>query len=80
MGVPTTLELVEKMKERVRRQVILSGRGSLLRGLDGALEKALERIGGGKVGRVDDPVFAGAAGGLALAADSDESDWEKLST
>jgi rod shape-determining protein MreB len=67
-------------QERVRRHVILSGRGALLRGLDKALEKALERIGGGQVGRVDDPVFAGAVGGLALATDSDESDWEKLST
>ncbi|QQR75769.1 MAG: rod shape-determining protein [Holophagales bacterium] len=78
------IDLVSRVEpeyqERVRRRVILSGRGALLRGLDRALEKGLDRIGGGKVGRVDDPVFAGAAGGLAIATDSDESDWEKLST
>ena len=41
--------------------------------------KTLVEVGGGKVTIVDDPVFAGANGGLAIALDADESDWEKLS-
>ncbi len=65
-------------QEKVRQNVILSGRGSKIRGLTTALEKALADLGGGKVRMVDDPVFAGATGGLAIALDADESDWEKL--
>lgn len=66
-------------QERVRRNVILSGRGSRIRGLAGALEKSLAEVGGGKVTIVEDPVFAGSNGGLAIALDADEADWEKLS-
>ena len=66
-------------QERVRKNVILSGRGSRIRGLAGAIEKTLDELGGGKVTLVDDPVFAGAQGGLAIAQDADESDWERLS-
>jgi rod shape-determining protein MreB len=66
-------------QEKVRKNVIMSGRGSRIRGLAGALEKTLEDLGGGKVTLVDDPVFAGAQGGLAIAQDADESDWERLS-
>lgn len=66
-------------QERVRKNVILSGRGSRIRGLSAALEKCLAEVGGGKVTIVDDPVFAGSNGGLAIALDADEADWEKLS-
>lgn len=66
-------------QDRVRKNVILSGRGSRIRGLAGALEATLAEVGGGKVTIVDDPVFAGSNGGLAIALDADESDWEKLS-
>lgn len=65
-------------QEKVRQNVILSGRGSKIRGLTTALERTLVELGGGKVRMVEDPVFAGAAGGLAIALDADESDWEKL--
>jgi rod shape-determining protein MreB len=67
-------------QERVRQNVIMSGRGSRIRNLAGALEKALADLGGGKVTLVDDPVFAGSNGGLAIALDADESDWERLSS
>lgn len=66
-------------QEKVRQNVILSGRGAGLRGLDAALEKVLADLGGGKVRRVEDPVFAGAVGGLAIAQDADDADWEKVS-
>jgi len=65
-------------QETVRQNVVLSGRGSKIRGLAEALEKALAELGGGKVRSVEDPVFAGANGGLAIALDADESDWEKV--
>ncbi len=66
-------------QDRVRKNVILSGRGSRIRGLGAALEKTLAEVGGGKVTIVEDPVFAGSNGGLAIALDADESDWERLS-
>lgn len=65
-------------QEKVRQNVILSGRGARIRGLSVALEKALADLGGGSVRMVDDPVFAGAAGGVAIALDAEESDWEKI--
>jgi len=80
----TLLDLVSSVEpefqDKVRQNVILSGRGSLIRGLDQALTKAMAEIGGGRVTTVEDPVFAGAVGGLAIAQDSPESDWEKLAT
>jgi rod shape-determining protein MreB len=66
-------------QEKVRKNVHLAGRGAKIRGLATQLEKALDELGGGKVSMVADPVFAGANGGLAIALDADESDWEKLS-
>jgi rod shape-determining protein MreB len=67
-------------QDRVRQNVFLSGRGAKIRGLAGELEKALVDLGGGKVSMVEDPVFAGALGGLAIALDADEGDWEKVAT
>ncbi len=67
-------------QERVRKSVILSGRGAKIRGLTAELEKALSQLGGGKVSMVEDPVFAGATGGLSIALDADEADWEKVAT
>jgi rod shape-determining protein MreB len=66
-------------QEKVRQNVILSGRGAKIRGLAGELEKSLADLGGGTVRMVDDPVFAGALGSLAIAQDADDGDWEKVS-
>ena len=63
----------------VVRLMDLTWRGGLIRGLSEALEKALEQVGGGKVRYMEDPVFIGSDGGLALAIDAPEGDWEKLS-
>ncbi|HEV2721668.1 MAG TPA: rod shape-determining protein [Thermoanaerobaculia bacterium] len=81
--IETMLDLLSKVEpefqDRVRNNVILSGGGGLTRGLAGALEAALEQVGGGKVTYMADPVFIGSDGGLALALDAPEGDWEKLS-
>jgi rod shape-determining protein MreB len=81
--VETMLDLLARVEpefqERVRNNIILSGGGGLIHGLDQALEKALQQVGGGKVRAMEDPVFIGSDGGLALANDAPESDWEKLS-
>jgi rod shape-determining protein MreB and related proteins len=81
--VETMLDLLARVEpefqERVRNNIILSGGGGLIRGLAPALETALQAVGGGSVRYMDDPVFIGSDGGLALAQDAPEGDWEKLS-
>lgn len=65
-------------QERVRNNVVLAGGGSQIPGLAEALARTLADVGGGKVRAVEDPLFAGANGGLALALDASEADWEQL--
>jgi rod shape-determining protein MreB len=78
----TMLDLLARVEpefqEKVRNNIILSGGGGLIRGLPEALEDALRQVGGGKVRYMKDPVFIGSDGGLALAIDAPEGDWEKL--
>jgi rod shape-determining protein MreB len=79
----TMLDLLSKVEpeyqEKVQRNIVLAGGGSQLPGLAAALEKSLAELGGGRVRAVDDPVFAGSNGGLAIALDAPEGDWEPLS-
>ena len=79
----TMLDLLSKVEpeyqEKVQRNIVLAGGGSQLSGLAAALEKLLAELGGGRVRVVDDPVFAGSNGGLAIALDAPEGDWEPLS-
>lgn len=81
--IETMLDLLARVEpefqERVRANIILSGGGGLIRGLPEALETALKSVGGGKVRYMEDPVFIGSDGGLALALDAPDGDWEKLS-
>ena len=81
--IETMLDLLSRVEpefqERVRSNIILSGGGGLIRGLPQALEAALKQVGGGRVKYMEDPVFVGSDGGLALAIDAPETDWEKLS-
>lgn len=78
----TMLDLVSRVEpeyqEDVRKNVILAGGGSQISGLAEALEGVLDELGGGRVRAVDDPVFAGSNGGLAIALDAPETDWESL--
>ena len=79
----TMLDLISRVEpeyqERVRKNVLLAGGGSQIRGLAGMLERALADVGGGKVRPIDDPVYAGANGGLSIALDAPAEDWEQLS-
>ncbi len=81
--IETMLDLLARVEpefqERVRNNIILSGGGGLIHGLSEALSAALQNVGGGSVRYMEDPVFIGSDGGLALAQDAPEGDWEKLS-
>jgi rod shape-determining protein MreB len=79
----TMLDLIARVEpeyqERVRNNVVLAGGGSLIPGLAQHFEMALTEVGGGKVRAVDDPIFAGSNGSLAIALEASEADWEQLS-
>ena len=66
-------------QDKVRNNVILAGGTSLIAGLTDAIQKSLIELGGGRATVVKDPVFAGSDGGLAIARDASNADWEKLS-
>lgn len=80
--IETMLDLLSRVEpefqERVRNNIILSGGGGLIRNLSKSLEDSLSQVGGGKVKYMEDPVFIGSDGGLALAIDAPDGDWEKL--
>jgi rod shape-determining protein MreB and related proteins len=80
--VESMLDLLSRVEpdyqERVRNNIILSGGTGLIRGLGPRLEQELAAVGGGKVRVVKDPVFVGSDGGLAIALDAPDADWEKL--
>ncbi len=78
----TMLDLISRVEpeyqESVRSNVILSGGSGLIRGFGMALQESLREIGGGRVRVVADPLHVGSDGGLALALDAPDSEWEKL--
>lgn len=66
------------LQEHIRNNIILSGGGGLMRGLNQKIEDGLDRVGGGKVTVVEEPMFAGANGALQLAIDMPREYWQQL--
>jgi rod shape-determining protein MreB len=62
----------------LRQNVLLAGGGSQIIGLDRAIEAKLNELGGGKVTRVQEPIYAGANGALALAQDMPAEYWQEI--
>ncbi|MDA0372687.1 MAG: MamK family actin-like protein [Planctomycetota bacterium] len=68
-----------EFQHRLRNRVLLAGGGSMIKGLDTAIEEAMNRdLGGGKVIRVEEPIYGGANGALKIAHDMPEEYWEQL--
>ncbi len=67
-----------EFQERLRNNVLLAGGGSRIHGLDRAIEEALVPFGGGRVRKVQEPVYAGANGALKIAYDMPVEAWEQL--
>ncbi len=68
-----------EFQHKLRDRVLLAGGGSLIRGLDTAIEDALKRdLGGGKVIRIEEPIYGGANGALKIAHDMPADFWEQL--
>src|SRR5690606_41729692 len=68
-----------EFQHRLRNRVLLAGGGSTIKGLDTAIESAMKRdLGGGKVVRVEEPIYGGSNGALKIAHDMPEEFWEQL--
>ena len=68
-----------EFQDRLKNRVLLAGGGSQIKALDVAIELEMQRIlGGGKVMRIEEPMFGGANGALKIAHDMPEDFWEKL--
>jgi rod shape-determining protein MreB len=68
-----------EFQHRLRNRVLLAGGGSAIRGLDTAIEQAMaEHLGGGKVVRIEEPIYGGSNGALKIAHDMPADYWEKL--
>ena len=80
--VENTMELIARFDPEyqgiVRENILLCGGGSQIHGLAKAIEEALQEDGPCSVTVVEDPIFAGADGALALAQDMPEKYWQDL--
>jgi len=80
--VESTVELIAKFdpeyQDIIRKNIILAGGGSQIKGLAEHLEDVLDEYGPSKVSVVEDPLFSGADGALALAQDMPEDYWTEL--
>ena len=78
--IETTAELISRFdpeyQDAVRRNIILAGGGSQIRGLARYIEREIGHYGPCKVKTVDDPLYSGAHGCLVLAKEMPTEYWE----
>jgi len=68
-----------EFQERLKNRALLAGGGSQIKALDLAIEQEMHKIlGGGKVIRIEEPMYGGANGALKIAHDMPPEYWEKL--
>ncbi len=68
-----------EFQDRLRNNVLLAGGGSQIKALDVEIESQMkQKLGGGKVERIEDPLYAGANGALKIAHDMPAEYWEEL--
>ncbi|HEX4796315.1 MAG TPA: MamK family actin-like protein [Humisphaera sp.] len=67
-----------EFQHRLRDNVLLSGGGGLMKGLNTRIEEAMKEYGGARVTIVDEPLYAGANGALQLALDMPAEYWQSL--
>jgi rod shape-determining protein MreB and related proteins len=67
-----------EFQEKLRQNILLSGGGGMMDGLNKRIEDAMKAIGGGRVTTVEEPLYAGADGALRLAMDMPGEYWQPL--
>ncbi len=63
-------------QDKLRKNILIAGGCSQIRGIERAVEDFLQSMGGGRVSLVDDPVYAEAEGSLKVALEMPEDLWE----
>jgi rod shape-determining protein MreB len=81
--IETATEMIAKFdpeyQGKIRNNIVLAGCGSQIRGIIEYLKESLKDYGSCQVQTVNDPLFAGAGGALALAQEMPRDYWKKLS-
>jgi rod shape-determining protein MreB and related proteins len=67
-----------EFQHRLRENILLSGGGGMMKGLNSRIEEAMKEYGGARVTVVDEPLYAGANGALQLAIDMPAEYWQSL--
>ena len=68
-----------EFQHRLKNRVLLAGGGSQIKGLDLVIEAEMKkRLGGGRVVRIEEPVYGGANGALKIAHDMPAEYWQEL--
>ncbi len=68
-----------EFQERLKNRVLLAGGGSMIKNLDDAIEVEMkERLGAGRVLRIEEPIYGGANGALKIANDMPDDFWDRL--
>ena len=71
-------EFDQEYQNLLMENIILAGCVSRIKGLDEVIASELSDLGDVKVRLTEDPIFAGAIGGLRLGQDMPVEEWEKL--
>jgi len=68
-----------EFQARLKNRVLLAGGGSMIKGLDTAIQNKMhETLGEGTVVRIEEPIYGGANGALKIAHDMPTEYWEQL--
>ena len=68
-----------EFQDRLKSRVLLAGGGSMIKSLDDAIEEEMrERLGSGRVLRIEEPIYGGANGALKIANDMPDEFWDRL--
>ncbi len=80
--VETTTQMIAKFdpeyQDTIRKNIVLAGGGSQIKGIAEYLMGELKEYGQVNVKCVDDPLFRGAKGALALAEEMPKAYWEEI--
>lgn len=80
--IETITEMIARVdpefQKKIRGNIVLAGCGSQIRGITEYIKGELKDYGTSQVSTVDDPLFAGASGALALAQEMPKRYWKKL--
>ena len=68
-----------EFQDKLKNRVLLAGGGSMIKNLDDAIEaEMVERLGSGRVVRIEEPIYGGANGALKIANDMPDEFWDRL--